>query len=77
MTKFEPQTDFLTLINLSDGYSIGNKFGLGFYGQWVWTMKNFIDKGFMDLFDVHKLFERYDKDSFIVNEAEESIDFNE
>ncbi len=42
-----------------DGYSIGSKFGMCFYGKWVWKMKDFIDQSFMDLFDANLLFKDY------------------
>lgn len=43
-----------------DGSSVGSKFGITFCGRWVWEMKDFIDRGFMKLFDPRYLFNDYD-----------------
>jgi hypothetical protein len=42
-----------------DGKAIGTKFGITFAGKWVWMMKDYIDMGFMKLFDPHYLFKDY------------------
>ena len=47
-----------------DGKAIGSKFGIAFAGKWVWNMKDFIDTGFMKLFDPYYLFNDYDKKGF-------------
>lgn len=47
-----------------DGRSIGSKFGISFYGKWVWHMKDFIDQSFMKLFDPNNLFEDYQNRGF-------------
>ena len=39
-----------------DQKAIGSKFGITFVGKWVWGMKDFIDRGFMKLFDPNYLF---------------------
>lgn len=39
-----------------DGKAIGTKFGIAFTGKWVWTMKDYIDVGFMKMFDRNYLF---------------------
>lgn len=43
-----------------DGNAVGAKFGITFVGKWVWEMKDFIDRGFMKLFDPHYLFSDYE-----------------
>ena len=40
----------------ADGKAIGTKFGIAFTGKWVWNMKDYIDVGFMKLFDRRYLF---------------------
>jgi len=50
LVKYHPQSEFLKLINFSDGTAVGAKFGLTFYGKWVWEMKDHIDRSFMELF---------------------------
>jgi hypothetical protein len=35
----------------ADRKAIGTKFGIAFTGRWVWNMKDYIDTGFMKLFD--------------------------
>jgi len=42
-----------------DGKAIGTKFGITFAGNWVWLMKDYIDLGFMKLFDPYYLFKDY------------------
>ena len=42
-----------------DGSSLGTKHGICFVGNWVWKMKNYIDKSFMDLFTTRFLFDDY------------------
>lgn len=42
-----------------DGKALGAKFGITFAGKWVWLMKDFIDRGFMTLFDPNQLFNDY------------------
>ena len=43
----------------ADQKAIGAKFGITFVGKWVWNMKDFIDRGFMKLFDPNYLFNDY------------------
>lgn len=47
-----------------DGKALGFKFGISFYGKWVWEMKDFIDISFMVLFAPENLFKDYDKQGF-------------
>lgn len=49
---FEPQRDFLTLLNLGDGTAIGTKWGRRIEGAWVFGLKDRIDQAFMDKFRV-------------------------
>ncbi|GMH50241.1 hypothetical protein TrRE_jg1401 [Triparma retinervis] len=51
----EGEDDFLKLIMLGDGEAVGFRFGEYIRGRWVWELKDFIDVGFMDLFDVEKI----------------------
>lgn len=43
----------------ADQKAVGTKYGITFCGKWVWEMKDFIDRGFMKLFDPHYLFSDY------------------
>ncbi len=47
-----------------DGKAIGTKFGISFAGKWVWGMKDFIDTGFMKLFNPHYLFKDFEKHGY-------------
>lgn len=47
MRLYQPQDDFLTLLNLGDGRAVGAKFGATFTGKWVMWMKDWIDRRFM------------------------------
>ena len=58
LVTYYPQDDFLKLLMCGDGYALGFRFGIPFYGMWVWELKNHIDRMFMDLFDVTILSER-------------------
>ena len=58
LTEYEPQDDFLKLFSCGDGKALGLRFGLVFYGKWVFDLKNRIDLNFMQLFDPEKLPDR-------------------
>ena len=60
LIKYVPQTGFLALLMTGDGKAIGTKFGIAFAGQWVWKMKDHIDRSFMKLFAPENLYESYD-----------------
>ena len=47
LTEYVPQTGFLALLMTGDGRALGSKFGISFYGKWVWDMKDYIDVSFM------------------------------
>ena len=49
---YTPQSDFLTLLNLGDGTALGAKKGLSFQGRWVMRLKDWIDRKFMQRFQV-------------------------
>lgn len=59
LTEYVPQRGFLSLMMTGDGSAFGSKFGLTFVGKWVWDMKDFIDVGFMKLFDPYMLFKDF------------------
>lgn len=59
LTEYIPQRQFLALMMTGDGKAIGAKFGIAMVGKWVWEMKDFIDRGFMKLFDPNYLFNDY------------------
>jgi selenide,water dikinase len=44
---FEPQSDLLTLLNLGDGRGIVTKYGMTFSGEWVFRLKDFVNKRFI------------------------------
>ena len=56
LIEYVPQQGFLSLMMTGDGGCIGSKHGVSFMGKWVWGLKNFIDKSFVDLFDAKLLF---------------------
>jgi NADH dehydrogenase FAD-containing subunit len=47
LRPFQPQRDFLSLLNLGDGTAIGCKRGLVVEGSWVFWLKDRIDRRFM------------------------------
>lgn len=44
---FRPQRDFLRLVSTGDASAVGQKFGIGVEGPWVWRFKDRIDRRFM------------------------------
>ncbi len=50
LTEYEPQRDFLKLLNLGDGRAIGQYRGWSFSGRWAWWMKDRIDRRFMAMY---------------------------
>ena len=50
MAPYEPQTDYLKLINTADGKSIAQRKGQGFYAKWCWWLKDRIDRKFMEMY---------------------------
>ena len=60
LDEYVPQTGFLSLMMTGDGASLGTKFGITFMGKWVWTLKDYIDMSFMNLFNPKYLFKDYE-----------------
>lgn len=60
LAEYVPQTGFLSLMMTGDENCIGAKFGMCFVGKWVWKLKDYIDMGFMDLFNPKYLFNDYE-----------------
>jgi selenide, water dikinase len=60
LEKYVPQTEFLALLMTGDRRAVGTKFGFSFDGKWVWNLKDYIDVGFMKLFDPNYLFKDYE-----------------
>ena len=48
LREYQPQNDFLSLLNLGDGTAIGSKFGIVAEGRWVMRLKDRIDRSFME-----------------------------
>ena len=47
LREYQPQADFLSLLNLGDGTAIGSKWRLAFEGRWVMRLKDRIDRAFV------------------------------
>ena len=52
LKPFKPQSDFLKLISTGNKNAIGSKFSFSAEGSTIWKWKNFIDKKFMERFDL-------------------------
>jgi selenide, water dikinase len=52
LETYHPQRDFLSLLNLGDGRAIGSKWGMSFEGEWVFRLKDWIDRRFVRRFQV-------------------------
>jgi selenide,water dikinase len=50
LRTYEPQSEFLSLLNLGDGTALGIKRGFTFEGRWVMRLKDRIDRRFMELY---------------------------
>lgn len=50
LTRYEPQRDFLMLLNLGDGTALGTKWGVVAEGRWVRRVKDVIDRRFVERF---------------------------
>ena len=50
LKEYRPQTDFLTLLNLGDGTAVGSRLGVTFKGHWVQSLKDRIDRRFVNRF---------------------------
>ena len=48
LRAYQPQQDFLSLLNLGDGTAIGSKFSVVAEGRWVMRLKDRIDRSFME-----------------------------
>lgn len=59
MKPYVPQREFLSLMMTGDEKCIGTKFGMAWSGKWVWKMKDYIDGGFMKLFQPQYLYTDY------------------
>ena len=60
LKEYVPQSGFLSLLMTGDGNCIGSKHGMGFFGKWVWYLKDHIDVGFMNLFNPRLLYKDYE-----------------
>lgn len=47
---FTPQSKFLSLISTGNKHAIASRGGLAFSGDWLWPIKDSIDRAFMNKF---------------------------
>lgn len=50
LIHFQPQQDFLSLLACGNKTAVGCKYGITIKGQWVWRLKDYIDRTFMRQF---------------------------
>jgi selenide,water dikinase len=50
LVPFRPQTEALYLISTGDRYAVGTRNGFVIAGRWVWRLKDWIDRRFMQKF---------------------------
>jgi len=55
MQLYQPQDEFLTLLNLGDGRAVGAKRGTTFSGKWVMRLKDWIDQRFMRKYQIRSM----------------------
>ncbi len=54
LLAYQPQKSFLRLINTGDGRAIGEYRGYTFEGRWCWSLKDWIDRRFMEQFSLNR-----------------------
>jgi selenide,water dikinase len=52
LRPYQPQKDFLTLLNLGHGLALGSKWNLSVEGRWVMKLKDRIDRRFVRQFQM-------------------------
>lgn len=52
LRPFVPQTNFLSIVSVGQGYAIATRGSWAVEGKWVWTLKDWIDRKFMNKFSV-------------------------
>ncbi len=52
LRAYRPQRDFLSLLNLGGGRALGAKWGVALRGEGVFRLKDWIDRRFMDRFQI-------------------------
>ncbi len=50
LIKYSPQTKILQLINTGDESAIALKYGYAIHNYWIWILKDYIDKTFINSF---------------------------
>lgn len=50
LVRYNPQRTWLALISTGDKHAVASKGSLGFWGDWVWQWKDWIDRRFMRKF---------------------------
>lgn len=51
LAPYKPQADALYIISTGEPYAVGTRNGLVLEGAWVWRLKDWIDRRFMDRFN--------------------------
>ncbi len=48
LRKYTPQRQVLSLISLGEKKAVGTKYWLAWYGKWIWHLKSYIDRRFIN-----------------------------
>ncbi len=52
LSEFDPQKDFLKILNTGQGRALLQYKGFSFHAHWCWKLKSYIDKGFVGKYRV-------------------------
>lgn len=71
LRKYRPQKNFLGLISTGDKYAVASRGNWSLQGEWLWTIKDWIDRRFTDKFNILPDMDTVDTQNFVDGLADE------